>query len=182
MLLIAVEVFYSMKWLKRLLLLAPVLGLWACPRYTELPETSYTPVLMERSVLETAIRWMPPRDLGVPAKIYWLPPYLLISEQYKGVHIFNNSDPANPEAIGFVRVDGCVDMAIVNGLLAVDNAVDLVLIDLTSQPGTAIVKNRQREVFPEITPPDNGRMPFPFQKANRPPNTVIVAWEKGGDQ
>lgn len=171
-----------MKWLKRLLLLAPVLGLWACPRYTELPETSYTPVLMERAVLETAIRWMPPRPLGVPAKIYWLPPYLLISEQYKGVHIFNNSDPANPEAIGFVRVDGCVDMAIVNGLLAVDNAVDLVLIDLTSQPGTAIVKNRQREVFPEITPPDNGRMPFPFQKANRPPNTVIVAWEKGGDQ
>lgn len=165
--------------MKRLLLLLPVLVMWGCMRINEEPETAYTPVLMERAVLETAISWLPPRPLGVPAKIYWLPPYLLVSEQYKGVHVFNNSNPAQPVAVGFIKVDGCVDMAVVNGLLAVDNAVDLVLLDVTSQPGTVIVKNRQREVFPELTPPDNGRMPFPFQKANRPPNTVIVAWEKG---
>lgn len=168
------------NWVRPASLIGLAFLLWGCPpRDNSMPLTEYTPVLMERQALENSIAWLPPRPLGVPAKLYWLPPYLLVSEQYEGVHIFDNSDPANPLPLGFVRVKGCIDMAVSNGFLAVDNAVDLVILDITSQPGAVIVRSRQRDVFPELTPPDRGTIPGIFKKENRAPNTIVVAWEKG---
>jgi hypothetical protein len=162
------------------LLLAGALLLQACPVSQLPPETEYSPVLMDRATLEASIRWEGPRSVGIPAKIYYLAPYLLISERYKGVHVINNADPSRPTPVGFVRVPGCVDMAVNNGLLSVDNAVDLVVIDILSNPGQAIEKSRSRSVFPELTPPDLLRIPDRFKKQNRPEGSIIVAWEKEG--
>lgn len=163
-----------------LVLLAAFL-LQACPGTSVVePETVYSPVLMDRATLEASIRWEGPREVGIPAKIYYIAPYLLISERYKGVHVINNADPASPTPVGFIRVPGCIDIAVNNGLLSVDNAVDLVVIDILSTPGQAIVKSRTRSVFPELIPPDQRRVPDRFKKANRPSGTIVVAWEKEG--
>lgn len=163
--------------------LAGAFLLQACPSHPVSPETAYTPVLMDRATLESSIRWEGPREVGIPAKIYYIAPYLLISEQYRGVHVFNNANPAQPTPVGFIRVPGCVDMAVNNGMLSVDNAVDLVVIDILSNPGQAIVKSRTKSVFPELTPPDQLRIPNHYKKENRPAGSIIVAWEEeGGDQ
>lgn len=152
--------------------------LQACPMRPLPPETEYAAVLMDRSTLEASVRWEGPRNIGIPGKMYYIAPYLLISEQYRGVHVLNNADPANPTPVGFVRVPGCIDIAVNNGLLTVDNAVDLVVIDILSTPGQAIVKSRTRNVFPELIPPDQNRVPDRYKKENRPEGTIIVAWEK----
>jgi len=57
-----------------------------------------------------------------------------------------------------------------------DNAVDLVAFTFD---GNGIqVLDRNRDVFPELSPPDlSGYIPFEFTKEERPENTVIVRWE-----
>ncbi len=139
--------------------------------------TEYKPVLMKREKLEASIKYEAAQVLKEPGKIYFKDQYILINERYHGVHVINNQDPANPVNVGFIKVPGCVDMAMKYNTLYVDNAVDLVAIDVSALP-TIEVKDREREVFPELTPPDWSDVPYNFQAHNRPENTVIIRWEK----
>lgn len=141
--------------------------------------SAYKPVLMDRESLERSIKWQPPAEIKSPAKIYYKDNYILISERYKGVHIVDNADPGNPVVKGYISVPGCVDMSIKESTLYVDNAVDLVAIDL-GKIGTGVieVKKRIREVFPELVPPDDMSVPYMYRNGSRPKNSVIVNWIK----
>ncbi len=138
-------------------------------------EYNYVPLLMTREVLESSVTLMPARDLTNPGKIYLIGNYIFINERYKGIHIINNSDPENPINIHFIRIPGCIDMAVKGQTLYADNAVDLIAVDL-SDINSISVTERIRDVFPELQPPDNSFY-FRYSKENRPENTIIVGWE-----
>jgi hypothetical protein len=132
---------------------------------------------MERASLEKSIKWQPPEEIKSPGKIYYKDKYIMISERYKGVHIIDNTDPKNPVIKGHISVPGCVDMAMKENTLYVDNAVDLVAIDVSKiHLGQIEVKKRIKETFPELLPPDGMFIPNLYRKENRPPNSVIVNW------
>ena len=137
----------------------------------------YKPVLMERSKMETSIAWQDARNLEHPAKIYYKDNFIYISERYKGVHVIDNSDSTNPQNIGFIRIPGCIDMAIKNDILYADNAVDLVAIDISGS-GSVSVTKRIKNVFPEILPPNLDYLPSNYDRSNRPADTEIVEWVK----
>lgn len=139
--------------------------------------TEYVPVLMERSSLTQSISLKPPTTISDAAKIYYKENYIFVSERYKGVHIINNSNPKAPVNVGYISIPGCVDMAIKNNTLYVDNAIDLVVISLTeAQKGNLTIEKRIENVFPEVSPPDGGVIPSKFNINNRPKNTIIVNW------
>ena len=141
--------------------------------------TAYRPVLMDRSSLERSIFWSKPADIKSPAKIYYKDNFILISERYKGVHVVDNSDPKNPIKKGYINVPGCVDMAMKENILYVDNAVDLVAIDISQIANNEItVKSRIKETFPELIPPDGMTVPEIYNMYNRPKNSVIINWIK----
>ncbi len=142
----------------------------------EIPLTAYTPVLMQRADLEKSLAVLPPREIKQAGKIYIYGSMLYINERYRGVHVFDNSDPTNPTAIAFLNIPGNIDIAIKNGVMYADNSVDLVSLDYDGQGITTF--DRQRNVFPEVVPPDFGRVPSEFLTENRPENTVIVRWEE----
>jgi hypothetical protein len=149
------------------------------PRPFHVRYTEYKPVLMQRESLERSITLHTPEQIESPGKIFYKDNYILISERYKGIHIIDNTDPAKPVNKGYIRVPGCVDMAIKNSTLYVDNAVDLVAINISNIGNTEIsVANRLKETFPELMPPDGFDVPPKYWKENRPKNTVIVRWEK----
>lgn len=139
--------------------------------------TSYKPVFIKRADLENSIKFDSARALINPAKIYAIGNVILISEAYKGVHIIDNSNPKNPINKGFIRVVGCLDMAVKGSTIYVDNAVDLVPIKM-SDPYNPIIGQRIVNVFPEPTPPDMGGIPVEFNKENRPADLIIVEWQK----
>ncbi|MBI9035907.1 MAG: hypothetical protein JEZ03_15705 [Bacteroidales bacterium] len=139
--------------------------------------TEYKPVLMKRDKLEASIVFQDAQVLKAPGKIYFKDQYILINEKYKGVHIINNTDPSNPVNIGFINVPGMVDMAMKANTLYVDNAVDLVAIDLSDLPNINVT-DRKENVFPELVPPGYDFLPYQYAIGNRPENTVIVRWEK----
>lgn len=140
--------------------------------------TEYVPVLMERSSLVQSLSLKPTASINDAAKIYYKDDYIFISERYKGVHIINNRDPRAPINKGYISIPGCMDMAIKDNILYVDNAVDLVAINLTEvQKGNLEVVKRIENVFPEVTPPDGGQIPSKFNMDKRPKNTIIVNWK-----
>ena len=140
------------------------------------PVSEYIPVLMDRAEMEQAIQFEPPRPMNDPGKIYYKDSYLFIVEKYKGVHVIDNSNAANPEKIGFIHIDGVRDIAIKNNVMYADNAVDLVAVQLNASYTSISVTKRLKNYFPEMAAPDG--MDFPsFIYKNRPANSIIVAWK-----
>jgi hypothetical protein len=139
--------------------------------------SEYFAVLMERPELEASVKFLDPQVIADPGKIYYKDQFIYLNEKYKGVHVINNSNPANPVNIGFINIPGCIDIAIKNNSLLADNATDLVAISINNLEQLAVTK-RIQNVFPESTPPDLNYIPYMFTPANRPGNTIIVGWKK----
>jgi hypothetical protein len=143
-------------------------------------ESGYIPVLMSRAELEKSIRYADPRALTQIGKIYTKDDYIFISQKYKGIHVIDNHDPANPVNAGFIVVPGCLDMSIKLNTMYVDNATDLIAVDLSTIPDLKVT-GRIQNVFPELLPPDLTYLPDAYKAANRPENTVIVEWRKSDE-
>lgn len=158
--------------------LALVLLSSTCDPYDDEYYSDYKPILMSRADMEASIGFEKARTLISPGKMYFKDNYIFINEKYKGVHIINNEDPANPINIGFISVPGCIDMAVKYNSLYVDNAVDLVTINLENDFENIEVTDRIKYVFPELRPPDGKPINPQFYDENRPLGTIIVGWEQ----
>ncbi len=163
--------------MKRLLFL-PVLAV-LCTSYstTYTPElTNYIPIMMARTELNNSVAFLPSRPLKTTGKIYKFDDVLFAIEPYKGVHVYDNSNLSSPVDKGFIRIPGCVDITIKDGLMYADNAVDLVTIDINDVYHPKVV-DRQMDIFPEMLPPDRMDMPASYSKEKRPAGLVIVGWK-----
>jgi hypothetical protein len=130
----------------------------------------YYAVYMERKNLEKSVFYTEQgKEMKNPGKIYYRHPYLFVNEKYKGVHVFDNTDPENPAKKGFIMAPGCLDMAVKDNIIYLDNAVDLVSFDLTEMKEA----NRIINVLPEPASP-NG---FIYDYDNRPENIILVEWK-----
>jgi hypothetical protein len=138
--------------------------------------SEYVPILLKSEDLAHSVQKINARSLNNHGKILWMGNYLLIVEQYEGFHVVDNSQPANPQTICFVRVPGCIDLTSKNAVVYADNAVDLVAIDM-SDINNIHETSRVPNVFPELLPPGEEQIPNIFSKTNRPANTVIVGWK-----
>jgi len=132
----------------------------------------WVPVFMKRADLEQSIKYIAEsRPLKNPGKIYCKDHYIYVNELYKGVHVINNSSPLHPVNEGFIVIPGCVDMAVKENALYVDNSVDLVAFDLTTKQ----VTQRIKEVLPEPPAPDYTDY---YPVSNRPKDMILVAWKR----
>ena len=162
-------------------LLMACLFLTACIREPARPVvyTEYMPILLSKNLLPKSISVQAAQPIIDAAKIYHKSNFIYISERFKGIHLIDNTNPANPINKGFVAIPGCVDIAIKKEVLYADNAIDLVAIDLKAlELGNLQVLKRIADVFPEVAPPDGGAVPDKFNQRNRPENTIIVGWRK----
>jgi hypothetical protein len=164
---------------KAFLLIIMSLVVTACPYYEPYEHNEkgeYTPVYMSRETLEHSVMYISgARNMIQTGKIYYRAPYIFVNERYKGVHVINNSNPALPVKEGFILAPGCIDMAVKENILYLDNAVDLVSFDLDSKQ----VTKRIRSVFPEPLPPED----FSFYRLpNRPKGYILVEWVKNSKQ
>lgn len=105
------------------------------------------PIYLEMSdVRARIISTEPAQPLDNPGKIYIYGDYLFINEPTKGIHILNNSNPANPINLSFIPIAGNVDMAVNDKILYADNYVDLLAFDLSNINNIKLVK-RVEDVF-----------------------------------
>jgi hypothetical protein len=159
-----------------------LLTLFSCAR-TDEPQPdnntydAFTPRLVSRAVLEESVRALPPQALHATGKIYLQGHYLFINEPYEGIHVIDNSNPALPRPVSFLRIPGNVDLAMKGSLLYADNGPDLLTIDV-SNPEAAVVRSRVRDAFRELPMPEVGPLAPSATPDKRPANTVVVGWKK----
>lgn len=136
----------------------------------------YVPIIIERATLESSIASIATQKLENPGKIFIRGTHLFVIEQFYGVHVFDNSNPANPVSLGFIRILGCTDVAVQGTIMYASSAVDMVTIDISDLTAVSEL-SRERNILPEITSP-RGEIPERFAKQNRPEGTIIIAWKK----
>lgn len=86
------------------------------------------------------------RDLQNPGNLYYYKQYLLVNERREGIHVIDNSDPENPQNLGFISIPGNLDMAVRNNILYADSYLDLLTIDI-SNPLSPVIKDRDENRF-----------------------------------
>lgn len=101
------------------------------------------PVQQMRAMPVGITRAIPAKKTG---KIYIYNDYLFINEPNKGIHIYNNSNPAAPVNMAFLQIPGNVDLAVQNNILYADNYVDLLAFDISNINNIKQVK-RVTDVF-----------------------------------
>lgn len=105
------------------------------------------PVYMEKSVVYANIRSNAPQQVERPGKIYLYGNYIFLSEVDKGVHIIDNSNPANPVRKAFINIPGNLDIAVKGNTLYADLYRDMVVVDITDPLAARFVRYIP-DVFP----------------------------------
>ena len=131
------------------------------------------PIYEDFETFRNAISLESPRAIEKQIGIYKWNQYLFVVEENEGVHFIDNSDPSNPNKIGFLEVQGCSGLAIKDNNLYVDNLIDVAVIDISSieQPEQI---SRLENIFSDKFPVGDNTLPY--QKVD-PSKGVVVAWE-----
>lgn len=142
--------------------------------YEEIIYTANVPVVMGFEEFRAAVKKTTPQELINPGKIYIKDHLLFINEYLEGIHVIDNTDPANPQKLTFIQIPGNVDMAIRGNILFADSYIDLVAINI-SDPQNPVEIDRIKDAFPNVLPPIlNADYPIyglDFAKG------VVVGWE-----
>jgi hypothetical protein len=116
----------------------------ACTEFVQM--TVAEPVFLDEIDFRKNPEWLAPRPLVKPGKIFTYGNFLLISEYLEGIHIYDNSSPANTVSLGFLAIPGNVDLAFNGQYLYADAYTDLLTIKFSSPADFSLV-NRREGVF-----------------------------------
>ncbi len=138
------------------------------------------PIYLAESENITAITAAVPfLNLG---KIVYAEPYILINEQYKGIHLIDNTNPEDPQKINFVQIPGNTDFTVREGYLYANSGVDLVTYRFENALSqTADLAFEEVHVIEEFfgVRPDTRVPPnySGFFECVNPEAGVVVGWE-----
>ena len=157
------------------LILLSMMGLFSC-KDSSIQYRRYTanvPRYMSYDELRKPVKSTAAIPIVSSGKIYIKDNYLFVNEKYKGIHVFDNSDPASPSNIAFIDIPGNVDLAVKGNYLFADTYVDLIVLDISniSQP---VEVARIKDIFPYTIPEISGT--FPISAIDKEKG-VIVGWQ-----
>lgn len=141
---------YNSKFILVLLML-PVLFLSSCIKDKCERTRSYTwfePVYKTTAEVRANIKSNAPKEIKAPGKFFVLGNYIYLNDINRGIHIIDNSNPANPVNKAFIDIPGNVDIAVKGNILYADLYTDLVALDI-SNPLQAVKTKIIDNVFPE---------------------------------
>ena len=81
-----------------------------------------------------------PRQMKNPGKIYVKDNYIFQNDLGYGIHVMDNSDPANPQKVGFIRVNGSSEISIKGNYMYVNSYTSLVVLDVSNWQQVTEVK------------------------------------------
>lgn len=121
----------------------------------------------------------PPQEIEEQGKLCLYEGYLYISEPGKGIHIIDNKVPASPRNVGFIELEGNVDIAIYNNKLYGDHFVDLVYFDI-SNPAKPEYIGRLENAFKYALPIDDFTDIYDWNAcyAEENKDKIVVGWKK----
>lgn len=128
--------------------------------------TVFHPVIKQKSQVLNEINGTAATAVQAPGKFYLYGKYIFLNDINKGVHVIDNSNPANPKKIAFLSIPGSLDIAIKGNTLYTDFFSDLLALDISNPLQVKMTKMLPHS-FPERRYA-NGFVPDS--------NEVIVDW------
>ncbi|MCB0443859.1 MAG: hypothetical protein KDC50_07395 [Flavobacterium sp.] len=98
------------------------------------------PVIKSLETLRNSISVTSAQETNSEGKIYIAENLLFYIAQESGIHIFDNSNPANPKNMAFINLEGVHDIAVKGNYLYADNFVDLVVFDISNINNIEVVR------------------------------------------
>lgn len=105
----------------------------------ETAEEAFKPIYISAEKAKTIV-YEAPREMENQGKIYIKDQMIFIGDINLGVHVIDNSNPENPQKIGFITIYGNHDIAIKENILYADNFEDLVAVDISNYEHPVITK------------------------------------------
>ncbi|MFN8211041.1 MAG: hypothetical protein U0T33_08765 [Bacteroidales bacterium] len=159
-----------------IILLFPVAILFtSCEDSTYRIYTANVPVYLSYDELRDAVTPGHTEELKNPGKIYFKDNYIFIIEELKGIHIYDNTNPASPVKKDFVTIPGVVDISISGNYLYADSYVDIVVIDV-SDISNVHEAGRVKDVLPFTLPATGNNYPITGVDSKK---GVITGWNVG---
>jgi hypothetical protein len=131
------------------------------------------PVYMSYDNLREAVALEQNVTLENPGKIYFKDNYIFIVEELKGIHVYDNSNPALPVKKVFVKLPGVVDISISGSVMYADSFVDLVVLDVQNIDNIHEV-GRVKDILPYTVPPVENDYPMAYVDREK---GVVAGWE-----
>ena len=122
------------------------------------------------------VKSLPPQAIKRLGKIYYKDATIYVNESNLGVHVIDNTDPANPVKKKFLQIPGCRDIAIKGNYLYADNIGDLITIDISDLDNPKIVKR-----LPGIQAGVNQNFPELYEgyfECVEDGKGVVIGWEE----
>lgn len=116
--------------------------------YKVVTHTVYDPIYTSESEALNSFAVQEPRKISAPAKIYTYNNLLLVGEKNQGIHIIDNTNPASPVHLKFVKLAGNFDFVVKDNIVLADNGADLVSISIADLGNIKLV-NRLSDRFKE---------------------------------
>lgn len=132
--------------------------------------TYYKPVYKTKTEVRANIKANPAREVESPGKICILGNYIFLNDIDRGIHVIDNSNPAQPRKTAFIDIPGNLDIAIKGSVLYADMYTDLLAIDISNM-ATVSVKKFVDNMFPYRS--------YGYGYVNpNDPQQVIVEWKR----
>ncbi|MEM1258560.1 MAG: hypothetical protein AAGH81_08530 [Bacteroidota bacterium] len=134
------------------------------------------------SFKEEAVEVTDPVDIVESGKIYAYKDYIFVNDLYRGLHVLDNTDPASPQPIKFIKLEGNNDISIKNDRLYADSYGDLVIMDISDINNIGDIKRMENAIYQEfwctvgfdVEWPQADAFDYSELDANR---HAIVGWE-----
>lgn len=123
-----------------------------CYYYEEV--TVYEEILADASDVKNSFGVVNDFAIKKPGNIYTYNSYLFVAEKNEGIHILNNSNPASPIPLKFIKLKGNSNFAVAGDVLLADNGADLLSINFSDLENIKIDK-RTENINPDIVRADN---------------------------
>jgi cyanate lyase len=116
-----------------------------------------------------------PKPIEQLGKIYYKDEIIYAVEQYKGIHVIDNSDPTDPEQIHFFEIVGVRDIAIKGTIMYVDNVTDLVSLDISDLAAPEVL-SRVKNLYSNLDQSFPQGYEGAFECAD-PGAGIVIGWE-----
>lgn len=147
----------------------------------------YEEYLVARPVLVNAITFKAeaiaisePVPIVSSGKIYAYKNYIFINDVDRGFHLVDNQNPASPERIAFIKLEGNYDISIKDDKLFADSYGDLVIFDISDINNIKLTNRLENAIYNNDVWLAN--LDFPqadiYDYSNIDYNTdIVVGWE-----
>ena len=99
------------------------------------------PVTLNRAAVQDSIGIQPARELCTGGNLYAYGQYVFVNVNREGYHLLDNSDPAHPRNLAFLRVPGATHMAFVDGRMVSDSYADMLVLDFGGPTELSLVSS-----------------------------------------